>query len=720
MKNLSWRIIITLVILGLSVAFCYPLKDKINLGLDLQGGMHLLLKVDTSKLSEKEAAGAPERALEIIRNRIDQLGVKEPSIQMQGKDQIIVQLPGVTERQRALDIIGRTAVLEFKIVSDDAEKLKQAIAGTIPEGYELKEDERGNKILLEKEAQLTGVALADATVGFGEMGTPEVHFTLTNQGAKKFGRLTEENIGKRLAIILDSEVQSAPTIQSRISDSGRITGNFDINQANDLAIVLRAGALPAPVKVIEERTVGPLLGQDSINAGIKATLIGGLFVVVFMAVYYLLAGIIADIALALNFVIILGALGYFHATLTLPGIAGIILTLGMAVDANVLIYERMREELKIGRPIRLVIANGYHKAFSAILDSNVTTIIAAALLFMFGSGAIKGFAVTLSIGLVASMFTAIFVTRVIFDILSLNKNFTNIKMLKLIGETKIDFIGMRRFFYILSITTTLIGLIVFGMRGHKNFGVDFTGGSFQEYKFEKKVEIDKIRSALNEIGLGNASIQGVSGGGGNQIIIRTYENTYEKVVAKFKDKFPDNKFETLSLTNVGPSAGRNLGKMAILSLTLALLGILIYVWIRFKNFGFAAAGIISLLHDVLIAAGIMAITHREFSLTIVAALLTIAGYSINDTIVIYDRIRENWRTMRKLKMGELINLSVNECMSRTILTTSTVLITVLALFLFGGEVLNDFAFCLLIGFTSGAYSTVFVASPLVLFWQKIK
>lgn len=718
MKNLGWRIALVLLIIGLSIAFCYPPKDKINLGLDLQGGMHLLLKVDTAKLSEKEASGAPERALEIIRNRIDQLGVKEPSIQLQGKDQIIVQLPGITDRQRALDIIGRTALLEFKLVSDDSEKLKQATEGNIPEGYELKEDERGSKLLIEKDAQLTGIALADATVGFGEMGTPEVHFTLTNQGSKKFGRLTEENIGKRLAIVLDGEIQSAPTIQSRITDSGRITGNFDINQANDLAIVLRAGALPAPVKVIEERTIGPLLGQDSINAGIKATIIGVLFVVVFMAIYYLLAGIIANIALVLNFLIILGALGYFHATLTLPGIAGIILTIGMAVDANVLIYERMREELKLGRPIRLVIANGYHKAFSAILDSNVTTIIAAVLLFMFGSGPIKGFAVTLSIGLAASLFTAIFVTRIIFDLLALNKNFTNIKMLKWIGEPKMDFIGKRWIFFIISILVISLGLVVFGLRGEKNYGVDFTGGSFQEFRFQNNIEIDKVRAALNEINLGSASIQKI--GGTNQVIIRTYENTYEKITAKFKEKFPDNKFETLAVENVGPSVGRDLGKTAILSLALALLGILIYVWIRFINFGFAAAGIIALLHDVLVAVGFLAITHRELSLTIVAALLTIAGYSINDTIVIYDRIRENWKTMRKLKFSEVINLSVNQTMSRTLLTSFTVLMTVLALFLFGGEVLNDFAFCLLVGFISGVYSTVFVASPLVLFWQKIK
>lgn len=718
MKNLSWRIAVTLVVLGLSIAFSYPLKDKINLGLDLQGGMHLLLKVDTTKLSEKEAAGAPERALEIIRNRVDQLGVKEPSIQLQGKDQIIVQLPGVTERQRALDLIGRTALLEFKIVSEDAEKVNQALAGNIPEGYELKEDERGNKILLEKEAPLTGVALADATVGFGEMGTPEVHFTLTNPGAKKFGRLTEENIGKRLAIVLDGEIQSAPTIQSRITDSGRITGNFDINQANDLAIVLRAGALPAPVKVIEERTVGPLLGQDSINAGIKATIIGGIFVVVFMAVYYLLAGVIANVALVVNFLIILGALGYFHATLTLPGIAGIILTIGMAVDANVLIYERMREELKIGRPVKLAIANGYHKAFSAILDSNVTTIIAAILLFKFGSGPIRGFAVTLVIGLAASLFTAIFVTRIIFDLLSSNKNFTNLKMLHLIGETKMDFIGKRWIFYIVSIAVIAFGLITFGLRGEKNYGVDFSGGSFQEFRFEKNIEADRIRGALNEIGLGNASIQKVSQT--NQVIVRTYENTYEKIAAKFKEKFPDNKFETLSIENVGPSVGKELSKSAVLSLFLALLGILIYVWIRFKNFGFAAAGVIALLHDVLVAVGFMAITHREISLTIVAALLTIAGFSINDTIVIYDRIRENWKTMRKLKLSEVINLSVNQTMSRTLLTSFTVLMTVLALFLFGGEVLNDFAFCLLVGFISGVYSTVFVASPLVIAWQKIK
>jgi SecD/SecF fusion protein len=722
---------LVIVIIGLSLWFLWPplaIKDssgnivkegKINLGLDLQGGMHLVLKVDTSKLSPKEAEGAPERALEVIRNRIDQFGVKEVTIQRQGKDEIVVQLPGITDRKRALELIGQTALLEFRLVSSDPAKLQEAIAGTVPEGYELKDSEDGEKLLIEKKADVTGADLTNAIVRFDQsaFNQPIVAITFNKEGGRKFAKVTGENVGQRLAITLDGVVKSAPVIKERIpGGEGVIQGRFSPEEANDLAIVLRAGSLPAPVITEEERTVGPLLGQDSISAGMKACLIGGILVFVFMCSYYLLAGVIACIALILNIIIILGVMGYFHFTLTLPGIAGLILTVGMAVDANILIFERMKEELKAGKTIRSAITNGYSKAFSAIIDSNLTTLIAAILLFQFGTGPIRGFAMTLTIGIFASLFTAITGTRVIFELLLLNPNFKTIRMMDLIKGTKIDFIGKRKICYALSLLIIIGGMIAFGAKGNRNYGVDFTGGTFQEFRFKNPIDITKVREVISSLGLRGASIQSLAGN--RDVLIRTQEDTSTKIEETLKDSFKDNDFQLMRAEKVGPSVGSLLRKNAIRALLLGLGGIMIYVAFRFKHWEYGLAGVIALFHDVFAAIGAMAITGREIDLTVVAAILTIAGYSINDTVVIYDRIRENMGLARKLTFIEIINLSVNQTLSRTLFTTLTTLLTAVAIFLWGGEVLNNFAFCLIVGFISGVYSTVFIASPLLIAWHR--
>jgi len=727
-RKLLYKTIFILVILGVCTYFSFPLDKRINLGLDLKGGMHLLLKVDTSHLSDKAKEDAGDRAVEVIRNRIDAFGVREPSIQRQGADEIVVQLPGVTDRQRAIELIGKTALLEFKLVASEPEKLKQAIEGNIPEGYELKyTQENKEPLLLEKKAVLTGDALSNAFVRFnpGNFNEPEVSLEFNSQGAKEFAEITKNNIGRRLAILLDGKVQTAPVIKTSIpSGEAVITGRFDTEEAQDLALVLRVGALPAPMYVEEERTVGPLLGQDSINKGIKASIIGGVCVFIFMAVYYLFAGIIADIALALNLLMILGGLGLLphlfpgvSATLTLPGIAGIILSLGMAVDANVLINERIREELSQGRTLRAAIANGYSRAFSAIFDSNITTLIAAFLLFQFGTGPIRGFAVTLTIGLIASMFTAIIVTRTIFEILINLGWLKSVPMLKMIGETKFDFISKRRIFYCISLIIIITGLILFFKKGQSVYGIDFAGGQLQEYSFKNPPSIDKVRGILKELGLKDASIQQFKDNP-NAILIRTSEDKSQDLTGKLKEAFPDEDIQILRIEHVGPVAGRHLKAKAIYALVWSLLGILVYVAFRFKHLNFAVAGVIALFHDVLVALGFLVITNRQIDLLIITALLTIAGYSINDTIVIYDRVRENSRLIRRASLRELINLSVNQTLSRTILTSLVTLLVVIAILFYGGEVLENFAFTLLIGFISGVYSTIYIASPLVLAWSR--
>ena len=522
----KWRLVIILIVLIGALIYCFPTlatlakeppswwpkflpQDKIHLGLDLQGGMHLILEVETDKAVEsnierikndlkndlkkekifatyvdrvqgdkievvllnpevKEREGgfddylkekypilkevnssqegdrvkvllamdpgqieeikksAVDQALETIRNRIDEFGVSEPEIARQGQNRILIQLPGVKDVQRAKDLIGRTALLEFKLV-DDVNSLQRALAGEIPFGdvilYQRVEDPKTGAVrkvpyLIQDKTLMTGDALQDARVRFDQYNNrPYVSLSLKSIGAREFDRITAENVGRHLAIILDNNVYSAPVIKQRISGGQAvIEGSFTLDEAKDLAIVLRAGSLPAPVQILEERTVGPSLGQDSINKGIKSIVIGGILVVLFMIIYYRAAGIVADLALIMNLIIIVGVLAAFRATLTLPGIAGLVLTVGMAVDANVLIFERIREELRLGKTPMAAIDAGYAKAFLTIMDANITTLIAALVLLQFGTGPIKGFAVTLSIGIVASMFTAIVVTRFVFDL----------------------------------------------------------------------------------------------------------------------------------------------------------------------------------------------------------------------------------------------------------------------------------------------------------------
>jgi len=727
-RKLLYKILLILGVVGLCTYYTFPLEKRINLGLDLQGGMHLLLKVDTSHLEGQAKLDACDRAVEVIRNRIDEFGVRETSIQKQGEDEIVVQLPGVTDRERAIDLIGKTAMLEFKVVSNDAQKLKEAIDGTVPEGFELKyTSDESEPILLEKQAVLVGDALTNASVRFdqSQFSEPIVALQFNAAGAKKFAEVTATNVGKRLAIVLDGKVQSAPRIREAIpSGEAVITGRFDAQTAQDLALVLRVGALPAPMHVEEERTVGPLLGQDSINKGVKASVIGLLFVLIFMAAYYLLSGLIADVALVFNLLMITGGLGFLpyifpgiSATLTLPGIAGIALSLGMAVDANVLINERIREEIHAGKPLRTAIKLGYDRAFTAIFDSHLTNLIAAFLLFQFGTGPIRGFAVTLTIGIVSSLFTSIVVTHTILEVLLNAGIVKSLPMLHMLKETKMDFISKRKIFYTLSLAVTIIGLVSFLTKGHQAYGIDFSGGQLQEYSFKTPPKIDTIRQVLKDLNLGEATIQQFKENP-RVVLIRTTQNKSTELSAKLKEIYPNQDIQMLRIEHVGPIAGQHLKHKAFLAIIWSMVGILVYIAFRFKHFEFALAGVIALLHDVLVALGALSLTGRQIDLLSVTAFLTIAGYSISDTIVVYDRVRENARLNRKLGLRELINLSVNQTLSRTIITTGVTLLTVLAIFLYGGDVLSNFSFALLIGFFCGAYSTVFIASPLVLAWSR--
>lgn len=725
-KKLQIRILVIFISLAVSLFYTFPLKKRINLGLDLQGGMHLVLRVDMSKLTDDAKKDAVPRAVEIIRNRIDSLGSGETVIQVQGDDQIIVQLPGVTDREKALALIGQTAQLDFCLVNTDPEMLKQALQGKVPEGFALKYEKDGRPLLVEATPSMKGDAIKNARVDMDQTSfLPHISFTLSPEGGKQFAQLTSKHVNDQLAIIVDGTVISAPNINEPILDGqGIITGNFNQDSANLLAWQLRSGALPAPIVVEEERTIGPLLGKDSISAGINATVVGLAAVAGFMIIYYLLAGFISVLALVLNLFIITGSLGLLNimvggsaVTLTLPGIAGIILTLGMAVDANVLINERIREEVNNGRPLSTAIANGYNRAFAAIFDSHITNLIAAFMLFQFGSGPVKGFAVTLSIGIISSLYTALYVTRTMFMILLQNNSLKSLPMMRLLSNTKIDFIKLRYFCIALSLIVTIGGMAAFFMKKEAAYGIDFAGGQIQEYKFSKPVSSEAIRDALKAENVVDVVIQRFDKNPEN-VILRTAEDTHTAVSKALKEKFPDNKTDLMRVEKVGPVVGKHLRQQAFLAIVFALGGILIYIAYRFKHFDFAMAGVIALVHDVLVALGLVVYFGHQVDLLVVTALMTIAGFSISDTIIIYDRVRENISKVKRYDLAEIINLSVNQTLSRTILTSLTVIIVVLSLFFLGGEVLHAFSLCLLIGFITGTYSSVYVAAPLVLFWEK--
>ena len=720
------------LVIALVIAGCFasviPINKRINLGLDLKGGMHLILKVQNENLPTAAAReDAVLKSMEVLRNRIDGLGVGETLIQRQGDNQILLQLPGVTDRDKALDMIGRVARLEFHLVDADETHLKDALAGHVPSGEELMvmKKDGGAPVLIFKDVAMGGEGIKDAHVDFSTTGMePKITMTFNDKGTKDFGDLTTAHVSERLAIVLDNEVLSAPNIREPIlTGDAEITGDFKVEEASLLALALRTGALPVPMTIEEERTIGPLLGKDSIDAGINATKLGGIAIVFFMCLYYFVGGVIASVALVINLLMIMGGMGLLNilmpdsqVTLTLPGIAGIILTLGMAVDANVLINERIREELDNGRPLAASVSTGYARAWSAILDSHVTSLIAAFFLFQFGSGPIKGFAITLSTGLIASLFSSIYVTRTFFNWLIAERIIKSLPMMHLFKKPNLNFLNKKYICFFISGAIITAGAIDFMQKKESAFGIDFAGGQIQEFKFSKPFTADELRAILKDAKVPDPVIQTFSDLPEN-VIIRTSNDTNAQVVAAFKNKLPDNPFQVLRIEKVGPVVGKALRLKAVWAIVLALGGMLIYIGIRFKHFAFGAATVVAIFHDVLITLSLILLAGRQIDLLVVTAILTITGYSTNDAIIIYDRVRENVPKMRNKSLSEVINESINQTLGRTVLTTFMTTLSAVALFCFGGEVLNTFAFVLIRGFLFGTYSTVWIVSPLFLWWQ---
>ncbi|MBT8334272.1 MAG: protein translocase subunit SecD, partial [Deltaproteobacteria bacterium] len=544
---------------------------------------------------------------------------------------------------------------------------------------------------------------------------------------KVFATITEKSVGRRMAIVLDGVVKSAPVIRERIlGGSAQISGSFTHEEASDLAIVLRVGALPAPVDVIQNMTVGSSLGKDSIQKGLISGLFGALMVLGFMIIYYRLPGIIANLALTLNILFLFAGLAVLNATLTLPGIAGIVLSIGMAVDANVLIFERMREEHALGKSVRLSVDSGFGKALLTIVDSQVTTLITAMALFLFGTGPIKGFAVTLSLGIIFNLFTALFCSRLIFDTLTSRQALKKLRFLQFVKKPAIDFMKVKKITFSLSGFLVLLGFIAFFQiaRGSANLGVDFSGGSLLQYQAQQTFSMAEVRDAFNRNGMEGINLQEVENE--NRLIVKVKQS--EAVVANLSEQvnqildkeLAEKSFVLESQSEIGSSISAVLRNKAIQAILISLAGVIIYLAFRFDlSFGLAAA--IATFHDVLVVLGICWLLNVEITLLIVTALLTLAGYSLNDSVVVFDRIRENMRKTEHYRLtSSIINSSVNQVISRTVVTSLTSAMVLLSLFLFGGSVIHDFSFALLAGVLVGTYSSIFIASPLLTFWKRHK
>jgi len=631
---------------------------------------------------------------------------------------------------------------EFFVAEDDVATVERLIARPeaqqlVPRGLELRwgtvvspQGAPAYRALyaLQSRAIITGEELQKAVAGRDPMSNAaEVQFELTRGGGRKFGEATGRNIGNHLAILLDGRVQGEPpVIRDRITSSGRIEmGGKSLEEANDLALVLRAGALPAPLHVVEERTIGPSLGSDSIRDGVRASALAVGFVLLVMGVYYGSSGLLAVAALGLYVLYCLGGLAAFGFTLTLPGLAGFALSIGMAVDANVLIFERMREELDAGKPVRRAIDEGFRHAMSAIIDSNVTTALTALILYVVGTDSVQGFAITLLVGLVASMLTAVFVTRTFFLVwirrrpaMTTLKHFT----VRLFANARYDFIKVRRWAYGVTAALIIPGLVMLAATGI-TYGIEFTGGTMMHVRTAEPVETTRLRAALERGGVTNPEIQ--SFGSAREYVVRARldaagagERPGEAVAAAASRALDADlgagTYEIVRSEGVGPKVGSELQQKALIAILFSFVTTLIYLAFRFEwRFGLAA--VIATAHDILATVAFIRYLDLEVSLVVVAAVLTVLGYSLNDTIVIFDRVRENLRLHGGRKLADVLNLSINETLPRTILTGGTTLATAVVLSFFAGEVIKPFALVMTFGIVVGTFSSIFVASP-VLLW----
>lgn len=681
-----------------------PIKDSIKLGLDIKGGVYVVMEAQTD-LKGEELAKLMEQTQAVIEERVNQMGLSEPIVTIEGENRIRVELPGADNAEEAIESIGRTAQLQFAMAD-------------------------GTVVLDGSNIEDAGIAQDNEHGGFA------VTLKFDKEGTQIFADATKKAISGQIIpkgqyrpntimIILDDKVISAPGVTETIGGgrceitSGQ-TGGFPQDEAVNLAALIRGGALPVSLKEVQTSNQTAKIGVDAFEKSITAGVIGLVLIFIIMLVAYRIMGLVANLALLLYVVIVLWIMALMGTVLTLPGIGGIILSIGMAVDGNVVIFSRVREEICNGKSVRVAIQLGFKRALSTILDSQITTIIAAVVLYQIGSSTVKGFAMTLMIGILASIFTAVVVTQIFLGLLGESRKFTKKSYYGIKGENtttfalkkQYDFITKRKLLYCISGAIIIIGLVIGGIRGF-NYGIDFTGGTMMQIDLGNHVAAEEIKKVLNE---SNVDAEIIYAGENNeQVIIRTIQalenEERAEVIDNLQNKFSFTDDDVLSVDQFGPSVGKELQKNAVKAVLIASLGMLIYIVIRFEwKFGLAA--ISGVAHDVLMVLAFYAIFHVTINNPFIAGILTVVGYSINDTIVVFDRIRENLGLMKKSHTEELINTSINQTLGRTIMTSFTTLIVMVPMLILTSSSIREFILPLMIGVFVGTYSSICVCSPI--------
>jgi SecD/SecF fusion protein len=713
-------------------------QSQLRLGLDLKGGVGVTLKIDQpvdSETSQAEQADQLAKAISIMAERLDGMGVAEPVIRARGDDAIEIQLAGLSTRDNpeVIDAIKKPARLEFRSVHPDLTPDTTPIKLS-PVGYEVLSEEiddrrsgetyqRRHFVKLIPEA--TGVIVEDAFASQTQNGGFQINLVMTNDGADLFRSVTERMVGEPLAIVLDGKLYSAPNINDVLSKNAQITGSFSQREAIELANVLN-NPLAVELRVDEMYEVGPTMAEGARESSVNAAKWGAILVIAFMILYYFLGGLVAVVSAIINVIIVLGVLASLGATLTLPGVAALVLTLGMGVDANILIFERLREELRAGKSIKNATSGAFDKVTSTIVDANVTTLITASILIWLGTGPVKGFGVTLAIGICASIFCALVVTRFIVDFLVHRVGVSKVLGLDLFPEKKIDFFQFRKPAFIASWLLVLAGAISVVIHHDNILGKDFTGGDEMTVSYTKYIESNEIMQIIEEQELGDVTVlyQSLIGEDREILKIQTPFDQARPTLEILQSAFPSAGFEEAGINQIGASVSKNIQWNALLSVVCALGGILLYVAFRFEV-GYGVGAVVATIHDVLMTIGIFVLfgemglfVSGQFTAPMLAAILMIVGYSINDTIVVFDRIREELDLNPGTDLRSIINLAISRVFSRSLLTSITTLLAATSLYVFGAGVINDFAFVFIIGILTGTFSSIFIASPVFFWWHK--
>ncbi len=710
-------------------------KGRLQLGLDLAGGVAFTLEVDesvSSKDSTQTRQAKLTKAIEIIGNRINGLGVSEPIIRPVGTNRIEVQLAGVSTRDNpeVLNSLKKPARLDFKLVHPTATPPMDAPPGYVPmtlEGESRTGETYAEELYIKYVPEMTGEAVTDSYPTMDDFGRFKIILRFSKEGSQQFAAVTKtiadegQRTGRRarLAIVLDGKLYSAPGVEKEINGgSAEISGQFSQREAIDLANVLN-NPLDLPLQVKEQYEVSPTLAEDAVSSGVKASIIGTAAVCAFMITFYSTGGLVAVVTLAINILIILGAMASVGVTMTLPGLAGIVLTIGMAVDANILIFERMREELAEGKTLSSSNRSGYLKALTTILDAHLVQLIICGIMIWLGTGPIKGFGITLLIGVLSTLFSVLITAHLIMELLVDSGTLKKMTMRQMLKNLSVDFVKYGKPAFFGSWVIVLLGLCVVFYKGNAIYGVDFAGGDVVTASFTTKIDTSKIREIARTAGVGEVSTTYTSaiGGGIEQLKLETAYGKSDTLFDSLQRAYPTAGLKKEGTSQVGPSIGKEIQWNALKAIAASMFVILIYIAFRFE-FGFGIGAMVSTLHDILMTIGIFVLTDHQFSAPMVAAILCIAGYSINETVVVFDRIREELKLNPTGTLRDVINNAIRKVFARTIMTATTTFLAALALFTFGGGILKDISITFLVGIVTSTFSAIFIAAQVFYWWHK--